>query len=35
MTKVESNNTDKLGKEYFQLPIYHLADKIETAQNII
>mgnify|MGYP001160796900 CR=1 FL=1 len=35
MTKVESNNTDKLGKEYFQLPIYHLADKIETDQNII
>ena len=35
MTKVESNDTDKLGKEYFQLPIYHLADKIETDENII
>ena len=35
MTKIESNNTDEIGKEYFQLPIYHLTDKIETDQNVI
>ena len=35
MTKIEPNNIDEVGKEYFQLPIYHLTDKIETDQNVI